>query len=359
MALQGSLADIALPDVIQLVSVSGKTGVFTLSGDGADGKIFIKDGQITDAVAGKLGGEYAVYEMAGWHKGQFIFTAGIESERVTVNKSNTSLMMEAARRLDEWRVLQRKIASMDLVPYFLPREPGQDQITLSPQEWAIVTKIDGQLSIAKLEDVTGLPAFDVCKVLYGLVASGLIALRSTEEKPAQAAPVGAVAALAARARRERAQAGGRERRAVGLDRGREAVPRRPRRDRGRRRHELRSEPRGPARARDLAPRGRRQGRRVPAQGHSAPLLAPRRSGFLRQGCEADGGAGGSRRGAGGGKGREQPARDRRGRGASPWSAILQPLQRAGAQRASGGAEQRPRRSGRAGGCRPRARRSAA
>jgi hypothetical protein len=188
MALQGSLADIALPDVIQLVSVSGKTGVFTLSGDGVDGKIFIKDGQITDAVAGKLGGEYAVYEMAGWHKGQFIFTAGIESERVTVNKSNTSLMMEAARRLDEWRVLQRKIASMDLVPYFLPREPGHDQITLSPQEWAIVTKIDGQLSIAKLEDVTGLPAFDVCKVLYGLVTSGLIALRSTEEKPAQAAP---------------------------------------------------------------------------------------------------------------------------------------------------------------------------
>jgi hypothetical protein len=189
MALQGSLADIALPDVIQLVSVSGKTGVFTLSGDGADGKIFIKDGQITDAVAGKLGGEYAVYEMAGWHKGQFIFTAGIESERVTVNKSNTSLMMEAARRLDEWRVLQRKIASMDLVPYFLPREPGQDQITLSPQEWAIVTKIDGQLSIAKLEDVAGLPAFDVCKVLYGLVTSGLIALRATEEKPAQAVPV--------------------------------------------------------------------------------------------------------------------------------------------------------------------------
>ena len=46
MALQGSLADISLPDVIQLVSVSGKTGVFTISGEGADGKIFLKDGQI-------------------------------------------------------------------------------------------------------------------------------------------------------------------------------------------------------------------------------------------------------------------------------------------------------------------------
>jgi len=193
MALQGSLADIALPDVIQLVSVSGKTGVFTLSGEGADGKIFIKDGQITDAVAGKLIGEFAVYEMAAWRKGQFIFTANIESDKITVTKSNTSLMMEAARRLDEWRVLQRKIPSMDAIPFFLPREPGHDQITLSPQEWAIVTKIDGATSIAKLEAATGLPAFDVCKVLYGLVTSGLISLKpadATGGSAGPAAPVG-------------------------------------------------------------------------------------------------------------------------------------------------------------------------
>jgi hypothetical protein len=190
MALQGSLADIALPDVIQLVSVSGKTGVFSLSGEGVEGKIFLKDGQISDAAAGRLRGEFAVYEMATWRRGQFIFTANMESERVTITKSNTSLMMEAARRMDEWRVLQRKIPSMELIPYFLPREPGHDQITLSPQEWTVVTKIDGQTSIKKLEEATGLSAFDVCKVLYGLVTSGLIGLRSPEERPTQGAPAG-------------------------------------------------------------------------------------------------------------------------------------------------------------------------
>ena len=192
MALHGSLSDISLPDVIQLVSVSGKTGVFTLSSEGVDGKIFLKDGQITDASAGKLTGELAVYEMATWRKGQFIFTANIQPERVTVTKSNTNLMMEAARRLDEFRVLQRKIPSMDAIPYFLPREPGQDQITLSPQEWAIVTKVDGQLSIKQLEEATGLPAFDVCKVLFGLVTSGLLSMRTVDngkEIPAQGPPL--------------------------------------------------------------------------------------------------------------------------------------------------------------------------
>ncbi len=190
MALQGSLSDLALPDVIQLVSVSGKTGVFNLSGEGAEGKIYLKDGQITDALIGGLRGEAAVYEMAMWQKGQFIFTPSVESGEVTVSRSNASLMMEAARRLDEWRVLQRKIPSFDLVPYFQPRDPGHDQVTLSPQEWVVVTKIDGQRSILELEGITKLHAFDLCKLLYGLVASGLIALRAPAERAVQGAPAG-------------------------------------------------------------------------------------------------------------------------------------------------------------------------
>ncbi len=191
MALQGSLADLALPDVIQLVSVSGKTGVFSLSGEGAEGKIYLKDGQIVHAHVGGLSGEYAVYELAMWRRGQFIFTPNVEPDSVTISKSNTSLMMEAARRLDEWRVLQRRIPSMEAVPYFLPRDPGHDQITLSPHEWQIVTKVDGKKTIRELENATGLPAFDVCKVLFGLVTSGLIALRGSDDKPAaQGKPAG-------------------------------------------------------------------------------------------------------------------------------------------------------------------------
>lgn len=190
MALQGSLADLALPDVIQLVSVSGKTGVFTLNCDGVEGKIYLRDGQISDARVANLRGESAVYEMAIWRKGQFIFTPHVESDQVTITKSNTNLMMEAARRLDEWRVLQRRIPSTDLIPYFQPREEGQDQVTLSPQEWMIVTKIDGSRSIAELEQLVRLPAFDVCKVLYGLISSGLIGLRAPAESPQQGAPAG-------------------------------------------------------------------------------------------------------------------------------------------------------------------------
>jgi tRNA(adenine34) deaminase len=36
MAFQGSLKELPLPDIIQLVSVSGKTGVFSLKRDGEE-----------------------------------------------------------------------------------------------------------------------------------------------------------------------------------------------------------------------------------------------------------------------------------------------------------------------------------
>ena len=96
MSLQGSLTELSLPDVIQLVSVSGKTGSFDIEKEGETGKIYLRDGQIVDAEVGKLRGEHAVYEMAFWSSGSFSFNPGKESAETTIQASNASLMMEAA-----------------------------------------------------------------------------------------------------------------------------------------------------------------------------------------------------------------------------------------------------------------------
>jgi hypothetical protein len=176
MALQGSLSELPLPDVIQLVSVSGKTGAFEIRGQSGVGRIYLRDGQIVDASIGRLRGDSAVYEMAIWSDGTFTFNQGEEADQVTIHLSNASLMMEAARRLDEWRVLSRKIPSLDVVPYFPPREQGADQVTLSPQEWMLVTRIDGLQTIEGIASSLRWSAFDVSKLLFGLVTTGLVAL---------------------------------------------------------------------------------------------------------------------------------------------------------------------------------------
>lgn len=181
MAFQGSLKELPLPDIIQLVSVSGKTGKFTLTRDGENGYIYLRNGQMVHAYVGELSGEEAIYALAIWNHGDFKFTPGEETDRTTITRSNTNLLMEAARRLDEWRILSRKIPSVDMVPELHVRENRHEQVTLNPQEWLVVTRIDGRRAITDIAASLGASPFDVAKILYGLISSELVLLKKKAE----------------------------------------------------------------------------------------------------------------------------------------------------------------------------------
>ncbi|HYC61088.1 MAG TPA: DUF4388 domain-containing protein [Thermoanaerobaculia bacterium] len=182
MAFQGSLKELPLPDIIQLVSVSGKTGKFTLTRDNDRGFIFLKNGQMVHAVTGDLIGEEAIYSLAIWNQGEFQFSPGEEPERQTITKSNTNLLMEAARRLDEWRVLSKKIPSVDHVPELMARENRHEQVTLNPHEWILITKIDGNRSIAEIGRTLNISSFDVAKILYGMITGELVQLKKKVDR---------------------------------------------------------------------------------------------------------------------------------------------------------------------------------
>jgi len=183
MAFQGSLAELHLPDIIQLISVSGKTGVFHLTDGRLKGQIYLNEGKIVHAELDDIAGEEAVYALAIWSQGEFRFDPGVATEQRTISKSNTNLLMEAARRLDEWRVLSKKIPSTDMIPEFVVQDAREGQINLNTSEWLILSKIDGHRSIKTIAFAAGLSAFDVSKILYGLIATGLIRLREASATP--------------------------------------------------------------------------------------------------------------------------------------------------------------------------------
>jgi hypothetical protein len=183
MAFQGSLTELHLPDIIQLVSVSGKTGVFHLTDGVLKGQIYLNDGKIVHAQLEDAAGEEAVYALAIWRQGEFRFDPGIATELRTITKSNTNLLMEAARRLDEWRVLSKKIPSVDLIPEFVVQENREGQINLNTSEWLILSKIDGQRSVRAIAAAASLSVFDAAKMLYGLIATNLIRLREPQAGP--------------------------------------------------------------------------------------------------------------------------------------------------------------------------------
>ena len=198
MSFQGSIQELPVPDIIQLVSVSGTTGMFTLVRGNERGFIYLKNGQMVHARLGDLTGEEAIYALAIWSSGEFQFSPGEETDTASIEKSNTSLLMEAARRLDEWKVLSRKIPAVDSVPAFLTRDTAEP-VTLSPPEWNLVTRIDGKKTIEELARTVNLSSFDTAKVLYGLITAGLVEMRSrdavaarqpTGSTPAVPAPLG-------------------------------------------------------------------------------------------------------------------------------------------------------------------------
>jgi hypothetical protein len=188
MAFQGSLAELHLPDIIQLISVSGKTGVFHLVDGNLKGEIYLHEGRIVHATLDDVSGEEAVYALAIWNQGDFKFEPSAPTEVRTISKSNTNLLMEAARRLDEWRVLSKKIPSVEMIPEFVVQENREGQINLNTSEWLILSKIDGHRSVKAIGQASGLSVFDASKILYGLIATGLIRLRDRGTPPTVAPP---------------------------------------------------------------------------------------------------------------------------------------------------------------------------
>jgi hypothetical protein len=54
-------------------------------------------------------------------------------------------------------------------------------VTLSPQEWILVTRIDGERSIEDIAAELKWAPFDVSKLLFGMITTGLVALGNPGE----------------------------------------------------------------------------------------------------------------------------------------------------------------------------------
>ena len=174
MSFQGSLNELPLADIVQLVAVSGKTGMFSMTRASEKGYVYLQNGQITHAKVGDVEGDDAIYALALWNQGTFQFSPGVESDAHSITRSNTNLLLEAARRSDEWKILSRKIPGTDSVPVLVAREGANGPVTLTPLEWRVVTKADGQRSIEEIARALKTSAFDIAKTLYGLVTAELV-----------------------------------------------------------------------------------------------------------------------------------------------------------------------------------------
>jgi len=197
VAIKGSLKEASLPDVLQLLSMGRKTGCLGLSFHDSFGSIYFDSGRICHAaiVNRPLDTENSVYTLFTWTSGTFNFEPGVEpedgAERVSVDPQ--SLLLEGARRVDEWSLIEKKIPSFDVVFSLDRPRLMMNRDPLSSEQEALLPMIDGHRDINGLIRDSGLGEFEVGKALYGLLnASFLLPVgrkRTTPTLPRNASPL--------------------------------------------------------------------------------------------------------------------------------------------------------------------------
>ena len=135
--------------------------------------------------------EEVVFELMSWSEGYFSFVEGAtdrQSVEAVASIPTEAVLMEAARRIDEWARIEAKIPHLGIVPRIRPPDDGVGApLDLVPFEWEVLAAVDGLRSIRDVAEAIGRSDFDVARTIYGLTSTGLLVLEDSGAAPAAAA----------------------------------------------------------------------------------------------------------------------------------------------------------------------------
>jgi tetratricopeptide (TPR) repeat protein len=261
MAIEGPLRELGIHDVFQLLDLSRKTGALRVTSELRDdeGHVLFEGGKVIHASvrsnptsierilrqAGKLADadlaaaaavpaglgaglgdrlvlagiitqrelerqlrqaiEAVVFELMSWSEGFFSFEERQVSDvplDARIRISTESLLMEGARRIDEWSRIADKVPSLGVVPILAPVEDDRASVLdLLPHEWEVLMMIDGVQNLRGIAGSLGRSEFEIAKIAYGLVSTGVVELRPSERPtPMSIAAVGGAASAIDEAR---------------------------------------------------------------------------------------------------------------------------------------------------------------
>jgi len=101
MAMQGSLRDMDVATLIQHNCQDRKTAQLEVTQHGKMAALFFKGGNVVYATMEDFQGEEVIYQIVSWHEGNFSLELNVEPPDQNINRSWSSLLLEAARQMDE------------------------------------------------------------------------------------------------------------------------------------------------------------------------------------------------------------------------------------------------------------------
>ena len=110
-----------------------------------------------------------------WTTGEFSFSEELELPEyaVTITVDLPNLIMEGARRIEEWEQCLQLLPDSSTV-YRVVASPRDDKITLTQDEWKLLFMINGQRTLDDLVRDSDDDPLNVYRIVYGLAANQLI-----------------------------------------------------------------------------------------------------------------------------------------------------------------------------------------
>jgi response regulator RpfG family c-di-GMP phosphodiesterase len=99
--IAGSLAQMGLPELAQILGHGRKSGRLTLESGTRRGEVHFQAGRVVHAVFGELSGPAAFFDLLGLSEGSFELDPNFVPTAQTIESSTESLILEGLRRLDE------------------------------------------------------------------------------------------------------------------------------------------------------------------------------------------------------------------------------------------------------------------
>lgn len=242
MAIEGPLKELGIHDVFQLLDLSRKTGVLRVRSEirqnagmvyfekggviGAEirsnphplGGLLLRNGKISEEdltrsramqqngdprrlgeILIDMGAitrreldrqvrsqvEEVIFELLSWAEGYFSFEEGEVSgspAEADIRITTEALVMEAARRIDEWSRIETKIPHLGIMPR-LALPSTDSPLDLIPFEWEVLAAIDGGQDVRGISLALAKSEFEVAKTLFGLASAGIIQLEDPAQQP--------------------------------------------------------------------------------------------------------------------------------------------------------------------------------
>jgi DNA-binding response OmpR family regulator len=173
--LSGSVAHLAISDLLQILALNGKDGTVRLHRNDEDGRIEFVQGRIVDAQCGSALGTKALYRMLGWADANFrVIARDGDPPETTIAAATSSLLMEGVVSLDEWARWSELLPGPDLrIELASDARTRLAGITLRPAEFDLLARAKSGVTVAAALEESPYPDAEIAEAICTLLARGV------------------------------------------------------------------------------------------------------------------------------------------------------------------------------------------